>query len=147
MRQSNGTLRVFFDTNMLFSALYTPAGRPASLVRSALAGEMQTVISQEVIAELTRNIASKARYLLGALPEFLQHSSIQVAGDPPPEEISRWREAGLGADAPIVAAAALAEVEFFCTGDTAILGKAPLLAAAGVKIVSPAQLAEILRTT
>ena len=132
--------RVFFDTNVLFSALHSPRGKPATLVRGGLAGEIDMVISQEVISELGRNLARKAPHLLGAMREAVLASAMEIVSDPPDEEIIRWRDAGLGTDTPIVAAAVLAEVDYLCTGDRRMLDKALLIEGAGLRVVSPGQL-------
>jgi putative PIN family toxin of toxin-antitoxin system len=144
MAQRSKPPRVFFDTNVLFSALYSSRGKAAELVRSALAGEIDIVISQEVISELSRNLARKGPHLLGAMRELVLASAIEIVPDPPDKEITRWRDAGLGTDAPIVAAALMAEVDYLCTGDQRLLDRASLIERAGLRVVTPGELLEAL---
>jgi hypothetical protein len=78
------------------------------------------------------------------LEQFLTATTLEVAPEAPDEEIARWRDAGLGTDAPIVAAAVLAEVDYFCTGDRRLLSKVSLIERAGLRVVTPGELLEAL---
>ncbi len=52
---------------------------------------------------------------------------------------------GLGSDAPIIAAALHARVDYFCTGDRRVLGRGRRGDLGGLEIVSPAALLRLLR--
>jgi len=78
------------------------------------------------------------------LEQFLTATAPEVAPEAPDEEIARWRDAGLGTDAPTVAAAVLAEADYFCTGDRRLLDKASLMQHAGLRVVAPGELLEAL---
>jgi uncharacterized protein len=49
--------RAVLDPNVLISALLSPSGSPAALVKRWLAGEFELVISPELLAELSRALA------------------------------------------------------------------------------------------
>lgn len=50
-------MRAVLDANVLISALLSPAGAPAALVRSWLAGAFELVVSELLLAELARALA------------------------------------------------------------------------------------------
>ena len=47
-------MRVVFDTNVLVSALLVPGSKPAQIVRLVIAGEVNLMISQDIIEEARR---------------------------------------------------------------------------------------------
>jgi predicted nucleic acid-binding protein len=136
--------RVFLDTNVLFSALRTPGGKPRRVLQCATEGIVQGTVSQVVLGELARNLRRKAPHLMRELEQLLTAATLEVVPEARDEEITRWRDAGLGTDAPIVAAAVLAEVDYFCTGDRRLLEKASLMQQAGLCVVAPGDLLEKL---
>ena len=137
---SEDRLRVFLDTNVLFSGLRTPGGKPHRILEAATGGDMQAVVSGGVLVELLRNIRRKAPDLLAALGIFLTGTPLEIVPEPSPQDTEPWSQAGLGTDAPIVAAAVLAEVDYFCTGDRRLLEKASLMQRAGLCVVAPGDL-------
>jgi len=141
---SQSRRRVFFDTNVLFSGIHSASGRPAELVGDAVAGRLIGVVSQEVLSELSRNLLRKAPHLLSRMGELVLGAYFEIVPDPPDQDIVRWRDAGFGTDAPIVAAAILASVDYFCTGDRRLPGKAALIEKAGPRAVTPTEMAGIL---
>jgi len=46
---------------------------------------------------------------------------LEVVREAPDDEITFWRDAGFGTDAPVIAAAVRAEVDCLCTGDRKLL--------------------------
>ena len=112
--------RVFLDTNVLFSGIYSRSGTPARLLGAA-SREYDAVISAAVVDELTRNISLKAPALLPDLVAFILATPLTIIANPPPNTVEPWLAAGLAEDAMIVAAAVQAEVDYFCTGDAALL--------------------------
>jgi len=132
--------RVFLDTNVLFSGLHSRHGVPNLLLEAALDSRLTPVISGTVLAELVRNITRKAPHLIGTLNQFLADAEPEVAAEAPPDERQRWYDAGLGTDAPIVAAAVDSGVDYFCTGDAALLERARTGAFAELHVLSPAEL-------
>jgi len=93
-----------------------------------------------VLGELARNLRRKEPHLMRDLEEVLTAATLEVVPEAPDDDIARWRDAGLGTDAPIVAAAVLSEVDYFCTGDRRLLDKAPLMEQAGLRVVTPGEL-------
>jgi putative PIN family toxin of toxin-antitoxin system len=136
--------RVFFDTNVLFSGLHSRHGVPNRLLEAALDARITPVISATVLAELVRNLNRKAPRLIAQLTQFLVNAPPEVVPEAPVEERQRWSDAGLGTDAPIVAAALASGVDYFCTGDARLLEKARAGALPGLNVVSPGELLDAL---
>jgi predicted nucleic acid-binding protein len=136
--------RVFLDTNVLFSGLRTPGGKPHRILEAATTGTIQAVLSEGVLGELVRNIRRKAPAQLPDLELFLTNTPLEIVHQPSLLETQPWSRAGLGFDAPIVAAAALAEVDYFCTGDRRLLDRAASIERCGLRVVTPGELLEAL---
>lgn len=134
-------MRVFLDTNVLFSGIYSPHGAPATIINAITAGRIALVTSVDIIVELTRNVRDKAPYLLPVLGEFFVDAKPEFAS-PPEGEILRFEEAEFGSDAAIMAAVVAAQVDYFCTGDRRFRLRA---AETGqVRVVTPRELASLL---
>ena len=127
-------MRVFPDTNILFSALAT-RGLCADLLRALLA-EHDVVIGSPVVAELRRNLLRKLR-----LPPDRAELVLAFLADLEHAPATSLRSARLpridAADMGILACAEQAKVQVFVTGDRALLA---LKAHAGMPIVSPREL-------
>jgi predicted nucleic acid-binding protein len=136
--------RVFFDTNVLFSGVYSESGTPKQLLDAAGLGQFQAVVSRTVLEELVRNLRKKAPGALPRLEKVFRRVSFDIVSDPPREEVERWSSADFGSDSRVVAAAVLAEVDYFCTGDRRLLEKASLMERAGLRVVAPGDLLETL---
>src|SRR6185436_4538305 len=114
---SEPLLRVFLDTNVIYSGLYTPRGTTGEVLQLASAGAFRPVISGHGIGELVNNMVRKApKALLGA-EAFFRDAVIEAVGPPDEAVVTRWMARGLTTDARIAAAASLAEVDYLCTGD------------------------------
>ncbi len=142
---SRPPLRVFLDTNVLFSGAYSASGSPRRLLDGAARGQFQPVVSRTVLDELVRNLRNKATRALPVWEKIFRDVSFEIAGEPPRRKIDRWLEMGLGSDAAIIAAALHARVDYFCTGDKRVLGRGRRGDLAGLEIISPAALLRLLR--
>lgn len=137
---SRPALRVFLDTNVLFSGAYTGSGPPRRLLDAAAQRAFQAVVSVTVLDELARNLAKKAPNSLPYLEWTFRRANVELASEAPADEQQSWYDAGLGTDAPIIAAAVAAAVDYFCTGDARLLDRARTGVLAGLNVVSPADL-------
>ena len=135
-------MRVFLDTNVLFSGLHSARGIPNRILEAASAGTMTCVVSLTVLQELARNIRRKAPGLAGEFSRFLANTRVEVLGDPSDDETQYWIDAELGSDAPLIAAALAAAVDYFCTGDKRLRARSAEIR--GLTIVSPAELLDHL---
>jgi putative PIN family toxin of toxin-antitoxin system len=110
-------IRVFFDASVLFAACYSPTGSSRDLIRQAIRGTIQIVVSQHVLKEVTENLTRKAP---GALPAFQQLMDLvvpEMVENPTLEELKQAADYIHLKDAPIVAAAVKAKVDYLVTWD------------------------------
>ncbi len=102
------------------------------------------VVSNYAMAEAFRNLGEKEATLAAQLAEILASIGIEVVSEADPAHIDGWSAAGLGTDAPIVAAAIEAEGDYLCTGDQGIHDMRHAIEAAGVKVIRPRDLLTLL---
>ncbi|MBN1369690.1 MAG: putative toxin-antitoxin system toxin component, PIN family [Dehalococcoidaceae bacterium] len=130
-------LRVFLDTNVIFSGLYSAKGAPGTILDHYVQGKFKVVVSRQVLDELVYTLKQKLPHALPALRTFLINMPPEVTPDPPLAEIRRWNALQPG-DAAILAAAITAKPDFFVTGDNHFLDNADALKQTGLNIVTPA---------
>jgi len=138
-------IRVFFDASVLFSATYSQTGSSRDLIRGAIRGKIQIVVSRHVLKEVTDNLTLKAP---GALPAFQQLMDLvlpEVVENPTLEELKRAADYIHPKDAPIVAAAVKAKVDYLVTWDRKHLVDVPKVAErSGLSVMTPGELMGIL---
>lgn len=110
------TSKVFVDSSVLFSAVISFKGYARDLIRYGIAGRVQLVTSNYVLAEVAKNLTDKqpkAAYILDQI--------VKTAGwliiDATREEVWAAAEYTVLKDAPVVAAAVKAECEYLVTFD------------------------------
>jgi putative PIN family toxin of toxin-antitoxin system len=137
--------RVFFDTNVIFSGLYREGGPPAELLDRYAGNKLAMVVSGQVLEELVRTVEERIPHALPALYLLLSSTPPEIVEDPGVEEVIRWVQVIHQEDAPILAAAIAAEVDYLVTGNTRHFIADPGVATeSGLVIVTPAQLVELL---
>lgn len=84
-------MRVVFDTNVLFSAAFSPTGVPGQLVRLALTGRFELVVSPNLLDELAEALARpKSRLDTPAIERYLVQLRGQVLVQDPPSQANAW---------------------------------------------------------
>ena len=136
--------RVFLDSNVIFSGLYSAQGVPGRILEYFIKGNIGVVVSPQVLEEVIRTIKAKLPEALPVLRRLLLNIPPEVRADPPLEEIERWAGKLATADAAILAAAVAAEPDFFVTGDNHFLENPDVAAETGLHIVTPAQFLKLL---
>jgi len=138
--------RVFLDASVLFSAAYSATGASREILRSALRHEVVAVVSRYVTEEARRNLRRKAPAAIQAFERLMELLSPEVAADPSLLELQAAASYTNLKDAPIVAAAVKAKVEYLVTLDRAHFIDDPKVArASGLSILTPDNLLAILR--
>jgi predicted nucleic acid-binding protein len=140
---SKTPLRVFLDTNVVFSGLVYTFGIPASILGRAMRYDFQAVLSQGVLDELLRNLTNKAPQSLGRLTEMTATGRFEIVTIVSEADTATWIDAGLREDAHVTAAAVTANCAVLCTGDRRLrerLIDVPL----PFRVVTPRQLIELL---
>lgn len=116
---SQARLRVFVDADVLFAGCASPSEHGASLVllRMAEITLIEAVVSQQVLAEVERNLQAK---LPKALPAFrlVVSRCLQVVPDPSPSDVQAHAGLAEAADLPILVAARQAGCPWLVTFNT-----------------------------
>ena len=110
-------MRIFLDSNVIISGIYSKAGPPGKILDLHTAGRIQIVVCKFVLEEVIRNIRVKRSKDIPALYAFLSNAPPTVAVDPGINEILRWAKYLSYEDAIILAAAIRAGVDCFITSD------------------------------
>jgi predicted nucleic acid-binding protein len=116
--------RVFLDTNVIVSGLHSPGGPPSRIVDFHSTGLIRAVVSKLVVDESIRTAQIKLPTILLALHSWLTKEPPEIVAQPPDAAISAAISLVPFEDAPILAAALAAEVDFLVTGDRTFLREA-----------------------
>src|SRR3990172_4839889 len=116
--------RVFLDTNVLVSALYSAGAPPGAILRLHVDERITIVASQLVLDELIRTIHRKLPDALPHFRELLLNAPPEVVPDPTAGEIQTFARGVNRSDAPLLAAAVIAGVDYLVTGDSPFLREA-----------------------
>ncbi len=137
-------MRVFLDSNVLFSGAYAGPGAPTRLIDWAVAQRFTPVVSRTVLDEVMRNLRRKAPAAMHRADRVLSRADLEIVPEASEHEARGWHDAGLGSDAPIIAAAEASEVDYFCTGDRRLLQRAKDGKLGRLLVVSPTELVRLL---
>lgn len=108
--------RLFLDSSSLFAGIASPSGAGRVLLLLGESEQIDLVISEQVVAETERAIARKLPQALREVRQAILQSKAAIVPDPPREEVLRHPEwISHPADAPILAAAVLAKVDYLVT--------------------------------
>lgn len=132
-------LRIFLDTNVIFSALYSSEGPSAILLERFLEGKLTIVISQQVLAEVVRTIKIKLPDALPSLQKLLISVPPEIVKNPTPEDVIHWAQVIDPEDAAILAAAVVAQPDYLITGDKHFFENPDIAHKSGLRIVTPAE--------
>ncbi len=136
---------VFVDTNVFFSACYSQTGASFEIFRLALSGVIGLVTSEYVLEETRRNLAKKSPQALASFLSFLELINFETA-NASREEVLEAAEYTELKDAPVVAAARQAAVDYLVTLDRRhLLNQPHVEQQSGLRIVLPETLLEIIR--
>lgn len=136
--------RVFLDSNVIFSGLYSPEGAPGIILEHFVKGSISVVVSQQVLEEVVRTVKAKLPGALPALRRLLVSAPPEVVADPQRQESERWTNRLPLGDAAILAAAIGAQPDYFITGDKHFTDVPAIAEEARLLVVTPAQFLELL---
>jgi predicted nucleic acid-binding protein len=132
-------LRIFLDSNVLISGIYSPVGAPYKILRLHLLERLRIVVCQLVINEVIRNLKAKKPEGLPVLYRLLSNSPPEIAANPRAEDINIWKEYLDNEDAIILAAAISARVDCFISGDWHFHSTGLKSQKLNLKILAPAE--------
>ena len=131
-------MRIFIDTSVLFSAIFSSNGYARDLLHLAGEGKVTLVLSRDVLNETERNLLKKSP---GKIPLFTTLIAVlepEIIEDLTAQEVAVAAEYTALKDAPIVAAAIKSRVDYLVTFDHKDLLDPPQVAEkSGLKIVRP----------
>jgi putative PIN family toxin of toxin-antitoxin system len=131
-------MRVFLDSNVIFSGLYSSGGAPAEILQLSVRGEFRIVISRLVLDEIISVVQRKAPGALPALRELLVNAELDIYDDPTLQEVQPWLDLLQVGDAAVLAAAINSEVDYLVSGDRHFLSNKDIAIRSRLKILSPA---------
>ncbi len=117
MQKPTRKIKVFIDTNVLIAGLHSITGASATLLDLCEAGVIQMVVSRQVLIEADRNFAAKFPELIDRFRQFMRSLAPLMVEDPTPESMEKAATIVDRKDAPILAAAQNANVDFLITLD------------------------------
>lgn len=107
---------LFLDSSALIAGIVSAQGAARVLLLLAEDEKVDLLVSEQVIAEVERNIARKMPRFLPLVREMILHAKVQILRDPGPAEVqARMNWIGHAADVPVLVAAAEANVDFLAT--------------------------------
>jgi predicted nucleic acid-binding protein len=136
--------RIFVDSNVLISGIYSPKGAPAKILYLHASGRVTIVISQLILTETVFTLREKKPAAVSALNVFLTNYPPEIVTNPSIDQVKKWTEYLHFEDAAIFAAAISAEPEYFVTGDKHFHSNLLLPEKSGFRILTPAQLIRLL---
>ena len=136
--------RVFIDANVLIAGADSRSGASRAILMLAEVGLFRLVVSRQILDEAERNIRQKLPGALKVFTELMAVLNLGILGDPEPVVWHKWAAIIEPKDAPILAAAAAAQVDRFLTLNTKDF--TPEVAGqSGLVIQTPAQFITDLR--
>lgn len=127
--------RVFVDTNVWFSAFYG-SKNSEKILQAHIEGRIKSVISQEVLEELVRNIKQKVPDALGPLQKFLENSPPEVVRTS--EKVPRaFKSLIHPKDQIIFNSAQKGKTSIFVTGNVKDFDREKLYKLTKIKILTP----------
>ena len=136
--------RVFLDSNVIFSGMYSSEGAPGTIMKHFAEGRLRVVVSQQVLEEVVRTIKEKLPEALPSLMRLLVSTPPEIRKEPNPEEVARWAEVIHADDAGILAATVAAQPDYLITGDKHFFENPAIMEKSGLHILTPAQFLDCL---
>ncbi len=111
-------LRLFLDTSALIAGLLSSKGAAREVLRLGEAEIVEIVISKQVVVEAERVLGKKFPTLMDSLHSFLKNLNPTIVPDPKRNQIEKAMEWIHKDDAPILAAALEADVDYLISWNT-----------------------------
>ena len=135
----NPKLRIFLDSNVIFSGLYSSKGPSGIILERFIDGELVVVISQQVLEEVIRTLKEKLPEALSAFNRLLISVPPEIVKNPLPGEVADWAQVIHPEDDAILAAAVAAQPDYLTTGDNYFFEHTEIMEKSRLRIVTPAQ--------
>ena len=110
---------IFFDSSALIAGMISSEGASRALLLLSENGKIASTVSEQVVAEVERNIARKAPKILTYVREMILRAHIRIVRDPSPNDVQQHLDwISHPADVPILVAAVQAQVYAIATLNT-----------------------------
>ena len=129
--------RLFLDANVLFSAAHKPVSAQRLLIEFAARALIEVVSSPYALDEANRNLKRKSPQSGVAWAKI--ESILQLAIEPDVESLAWAGKLVVAKDAPILASAARAKVDWLVTGDRADFGSLFFTTQRGMLVMPPSE--------
>ena len=131
--------RVFVDTSALIAGIISTTGAAREVLRLCEAGIVDVFLSRQVLVEADRNLSEKLPALVEEFRDFMRKMAPVLLDDPSPKEVLRASRVIHHKDAPILAAAISADVDYLVSWNTRHFHKPSVMEAVRFKIVTPGE--------
>ena len=139
--------RIFIDSSVLFSAVYSTSGHSSDLLVMGAEGDILAVISDFVIIETRRNIRELKPEKLARLDRLLATVQFEIVRVNP-EDVADAKQWIVLKDAPVLAAAKVARVDMLVTLDKKhFLGRPDLETYINAPILTPKEAFQQIKTS
>lgn len=119
MNQEQTKVDIFLDSSALIAGIVSGQGAARALLLLGENGKITLTVSEQVIAEVERNLARKAPEALPLAREMILSANIRILHGPTAEEVQKHLDwISHAADVPILLAARRANVDFLVTLNT-----------------------------
>ena len=138
-------IRAFIDSSVLFTACVSIRGASYAIIGQAIQGNVHLAISRLVLQETEKNLLLKAPEALPLFHQFINSVPFTLVY-PTKDEVLQVAAYTVLKDAPIVAAAKTAEVDYLVSLDRRhLVGVEAVSEGSGLKIVLPDELLRQIR--
>jgi predicted nucleic acid-binding protein len=138
-------IRAFIDASVLMAACLSSTGASREIILQSIRDNVSLVISDLVIQETERNLTNKAPEALPAFHQFLDAVSFELVR-PTKQQVLQAAAYIALKDAPIVAAAKRAQVDYLVSLDRRhLVGLPDIAKRSGLNIVLPNRFLEEIR--
>lgn len=138
-------IKVFFDTSVLFSAIYSSSGGSAKLVLLVKQKCIGGITTQTIINELEENVGKIRRFGKKDISQFVFKNNILVREEIKLEEIKPYTSIVEEKDAHVVAGAIITNCDYLLTLDKKHLDNHDIKRRVKkVRIISPKEMLQIL---
>ena len=142
---SRANVRLFLDTNVIFSGLYSSRGAPSAILELYLDGKIRLVVSRLVLDELVVTLKKKFPDGLESMRRLLTSVPPEIIPDPSRDSLQPWLGRLAVGDAAIIAAAANARPDYFITGDHHFLKYRKIKEFKTLQILTPGEFLSIFQ--
>lgn len=111
-------IRIFADASILIAGADSKTGASNAVIKLAEIGLCRLVVSHQVLEEAERNLRNKLPRALTNFEAQIRQLALEVVPDPSPQEAAKWEHIIEAKDAPILAAAVIAQVDCLITLNT-----------------------------